>query len=148
VTIDVFPMQGRCWFGDTWHYPRGGGRLHEGVDIIGAQGKAIYAVVDGTITRTYTDRPGSLTGNGVRLSTSDGTYFFYAHFSELAPGIEVGTKVKAGQIIGYNGQTGNAGTPHLHFEVHPQGGAAVNPYPIVKAVDACSVTDVLPQPTS
>jgi peptidoglycan hydrolase-like protein with peptidoglycan-binding domain len=147
ITLEVFPVQGRCSFGDTWHFPRGGGRLHEGVDIIAREGQLIYAVTDGTVTRMYHDRPGSLSGNGLRLTTNgnDGTYFFYAHFLDFAPGITVGTKVKAGQVLGYNGETGNAGTPHLHFEIHPGGGAAINPYPFVKAIDACSTTTPLPQ---
>lgn len=140
VRIDVFPVQGLCWFTDTWMAPRGGGRLHEGVDIIAAEGKLIYAVVDGTITRQYFDQPGSLSGNGIRLTAPDGTYFFYAHFSRFAPGIKIGAEVKAGQVVGYNGETGNAATPHLHFEVHPGGGAAINPTPIVRAVDACDRT--------
>lgn len=146
ISLDVFPMQGTCHYIDTWHAPRGGGRKHEGVDILGPEGRYIYAVVDGTISHVYHDRPGSLTGNGLRLTIGDGTYFFYAHLQAVADGIEVGTKVRAGQIIGYNGSTGNAGTPHLHFEVHPQGGAAVNPYPIVRAIDGCSRTDPPPQP--
>jgi peptidoglycan hydrolase-like protein with peptidoglycan-binding domain len=140
VRIRVFPVQGLCWYADTWMAPRGGGRLHEGVDIIAAAGKLIYAVVDGTITRQYFDQPGSLSGNGIRLTAPNGTYFFYAHFSRFAPGIGIGTKVKAGQVVGYNGETGNASTPHLHFEVHPGGGAAINPTPIVRAVDACNRT--------
>ena len=68
------------------------------------------------------------------------TYYFYGHFSRFAPGLTVGSKVKAGQIIGYVGMTGNAGVPHLHFEVHPGGGAAINPTPVVKALDGCNVT--------
>jgi peptidoglycan hydrolase-like protein with peptidoglycan-binding domain len=148
VALVQFPVQGRCNFADTWHYPRGGGRLHVGVDIIAPEGHLIYAVADGTITRMYREGSNSLTGNGVRLTMDDGsgTYFFYAHFQDFAPGIDVGTKVVAGQIIGTNGKTGNAGVPHLHFEIHPAGGAPVNPYPYVKAVDGCQITEVPPQP--
>jgi murein DD-endopeptidase MepM/ murein hydrolase activator NlpD len=142
-SLQAFPMQGRCSFSDSWHAPRGGGRLHEGVDIIGARGLAIYAVVDGTITRMLTG--GALSGNSIRLTAPDGTYFFYAHLDGFAAGLATGQTVRAGQVIGYNGSTG-ATTAHLHFEIHPQGGAAVNPYPIVKAVDACNVTELLPQP--
>lgn len=146
VRIDVFPVQGACGFADTWLYARGGGRQHLGVDIIAAEGKLLYAVADGKIEKVYTDYPGSLAGNGVRLRMADGTYFFYAHMESLAEGIDVGVPVKAGQILGYVGSTGNAGTAHLHFEVHPQGGAAVNPYPLLKPIDGCKITDPLPQP--
>jgi murein DD-endopeptidase MepM/ murein hydrolase activator NlpD len=142
-TLQSFPMQGRCSFSDTWHAPRGGGRLHEGVDIIGARGLAIYAVVDGTITRMLSG--GALSGNSIRLTAPDGTYFFYAHLDGFAAGLTAGQTVRAGQVIGYNGSTG-ASTPHLHFEVHPQGGAAVNPYPLVKAIDACNNTSIPAQP--
>jgi len=139
----VFPVQGSCSFGDSWHAPRSGGRLHIGVDITAATGKALYAVVDGVISQVTAG--GALSGNALRLSQPDGTYFFYAHMDSFAAGIGVGTPVRAGQIIGYVGSTGNSGGPHLHFEVHPFGGEAVNPYPVVKAVNACNVTEVLPQ---
>jgi peptidoglycan hydrolase-like protein with peptidoglycan-binding domain len=146
VELKAFPVQGRCSYGDSWGYPRSGGRVHLGVDIIAAEGKLLYAVTDGKIDKVYVDHPGSLAGNGVRLRMADGTYFFYAHMQSVAEGIDVGVPVKAGQIIGYLGNTGSSGTPHLHFEIHPQGGAAVNPYPLVKAIDGCSITDPLPQP--
>jgi murein DD-endopeptidase MepM/ murein hydrolase activator NlpD len=143
--INVFPSQGRCSFSDSWHAPRPGNRLHIGVDIVGPKGLALYAVVDGTITKMYgADSP--LSGNALRLTGADKTYFFYAHLDSFAPGITVGSTVRAGQIIGYMGSTGNSGVSHLHFEVHPGGGDAINPYPVVKAVDACHVTEVLPQP--
>ena len=142
-TLQVFPMQGGCGFTDTWHDPRSGGRLHEGVDIIGAKGLAIYATNDGVISRMSTG--GALGGNAIYVKIPNGTYFYYAHLDSFAPGMAVGVPVKAGQIIGYNGSTG-ATTAHLHFEVHPFGGPAVNPYQFVKAVDACNVTTVLPQP--
>ena len=143
--ISVFPSQGRCSFVDSWHEERSGGRLHIGVDIIGPKGLALYAVIDGTITKMY-GAESKLSGNALRLTSADGTYFFYAHLDSFAPGLTVGSVVRAGQIIGYMGSTGNAGNSHLHFEVHPQGGEAVNPYPVIKAVDACHVTEVLPQP--
>lgn len=146
VTLEAFPVQGKCYYGDSWMFARGGGRLHLGVDIIGAEGKLLYAAASGTITKVYSDYPGSLAGNGVRITMADGTYFFYAHMAAVADGIEVGSKVKGGQIVGTLGNTGSSGTPHLHFEVHPKGGSAVNPYPLVKAIDGCSRTEPLPQP--
>ena len=140
VTIDVFPVQGRCWFGDTWQAPRGAGRLHEGVDIIAAKGNLLYAAVTGTISKMYYDAPGLRSGNGLRVQADNGTYFTYLHMDTFAPGIAVGTAVTAGQVIGTVGTTGNSATPHLHFEVHPGGGAPINPYPLVKPIDACSIT--------
>lgn len=143
TVIKVFPVQGSCSFSDTWNAPRSGGRQHIGVDITAATGNSLYAVTDGVISQITVG--GSLSGNAIKLAQSDGTYFYYAHMDSFAPGIALGTQVRAGQIIGYVGSTGNAGGPHLHFEVHPFGGEAVNPYPVVKVVEACNVTEVLPQ---
>ena len=140
IALDVFPVQGKCWFGDTWQAPRGGGRTHEGVDIIAARGNLLYAAVSGTISKVYIDMPGSRAGNGLRISRDNGTYVTYLHMDTLAEGIVVGVPVTAGQVVGTVGSTGNSATPHLHFEVHPGGGAAVNPYPLVKPIDACNVT--------
>ena len=146
VLLDVFPVQGLCAFVDTWHAPRGNNRQHLGVDIIAAQGQLLYAVSDGVIGKVTQDGPGKISGNALRLVKADGTYFFYAHMKSFAAGIVEGSVVKAGQVIGSLGMTGT-GTPHLHFEVHPGGGEAVNPYPVVKAVDACSVTAPRVAPT-
>jgi len=139
VLLDVFPVQGLCAFVDTWHAPRGSDRQHLGVDIIAPQGQLLYAAADGVIGKVTQDGPGKISGNALRLVKADGTYFFYAHMKSFAAGIVEGSVVKAGQVIGLVGMTGT-GSPHLHFEVHPGGGEAVNPYPVVKAVDACSVT--------
>ncbi len=111
--------------------------MHLGTDIIAAEGNQLYAVATGTITQTYADAPGSRSGNALKLARADGTYFYYGHLAAIAPGIGVGTSVTAGQLVGYLGRTGNAGTPHLHLEVHPGGGAAVNPSPIIGAIGAC-----------
>ena len=140
IKLDRFPVQGRCFFGNTWHAARGEGRLHEGTDLIASEGNLLYAVVDGTITKQYWDLPGLRAGNGIRVAQDDGTYFTYLHMSGFAPGIEVGTKVIAGDVIGFVGNTGSSATPHLHFEIHPVGGAAVNPYPYLKAIDDCQNT--------
>ena len=130
-------MQGPCYYGDTWGAARSAGRSHLGVDIGAAEGQELYAVVTGRVTQIYVDSPGSLAGNGLKIATADGTYFFYAHLKSLAPGIQVGTQVTAGQLVGWVGKTGNAGIPHLHLEIHPGGGSAINPYPVVKAFGAC-----------
>ena len=143
VSIAVFPVQGKCSFENTWHAPRGTDRLHLGVDIIAKEGNLEYAVADGTITKLYTVGVDKLAGNGVRLTMANRTYFFYGHMSKLADGITIGTKVKAGQVIGYVGKTGDTNTSHLHFEVHPLGGDAIDPTPVVAAVDACNVTTPL-----
>lgn len=138
--LERFPVQGHCAFGDTWHAPRGNGRRHEGVDIIAATGNLLYAVADATVTTVYWDYPGRLSGNGLKLTAADGTYFLYLHMSGFAPGIVRGTKVTAGDVIGFVGNTGSSATPHLHFEIHPRGGSAINPYPYVRAIDDCSNT--------
>ena len=148
VAISVFPVQGLCSYENTWHAPRGADRKHLGVDIIAKEGNLLYAVADGTITKLYTVGTDKLAGNGVRLTMADGTYFFYGHMQKIADGITIGTKVKAGQVVGYLGKTGGTTTPHLHLEVHPLGGAAIDPTPVVSAVDACSVTTPLAVPAA
>lgn len=137
VQISVFPVQGPCSFENTWHAPRGTSRIHLGVDVIAKEGNLQYAVVDGTITKVYTVGTDKLSGNGIRLTAADGTYFFYGHMSRIADGVAVGTKVKAGQVVGYTGKTGNTNSSHLHFEVHPGGGEAIDPTAIIAAVDNC-----------
>ncbi len=137
VSLAALPVQGPCWYGNTWQAPRGAGRRHEGVDLIVASGNVVYAVADGVLTRRAWDQPGSLSGNAWWLTTADGSYFFYAHLSDFAPGLRTGSRVRAGQIIGFVGSTGNSATPHLHFEIHPFGGEPINPYPTVRAAGGC-----------
>lgn len=138
VTLDAPPTQGPCWYGDTWLDYRSGGRRHVGVDIFTVRGQYIYAVADGVLTTRVWDQPDKRAGNGWWLRADDGrATFFYAHMDGFANGLKQGSHVKAGQIIGYVGATGNAAAVHLHFEVHPHGGDPVNPYPIVKAAGGC-----------
>ena len=139
IALQAFPVQGQCWFGDTWQAPRGGGRLHQGLDVIAAQGKELYAVVDGKIGKQYIDSPGSLSGNGLRVTMPNGTYFTYLHISAFAPGMDwaAGQGRPVDRLRRNDGQRRWA-TPALRGA--PGGGGAVNPYPLVKAVDACSNT--------
>lgn len=114
-------------FGDTWGAPRSGGRRHEGVDMIGPIGVPILAVVDGVATA----RSAELGGLVLTLVGADGNRYFYGHLDHYG---KLGA-VQAGDVMAYMGQTGNArfSVSHLHFEIHPAGGAAVNPYPTVRA---------------
>ncbi len=81
---------------------------------------------------------GQNAGNAWTLTGADGTRYFYAHLSDFAPELSVGSWVTAGQIIGWVGSTGNASAHHLHFEVRPGGGSPVNPYPILRAQGGCN----------
>jgi murein DD-endopeptidase MepM/ murein hydrolase activator NlpD len=138
VNLDVQPTQGPCWYGDTWMDARSEGRRHEGVDIFTVPGQYVYAVVDGRLSSRIWNQPGLRSGNAWWLTAADGSAtFFYAHLLDFAPGLRAGSRVQAGQIIGFVGDTGNAAAVHLHFEIHPGGGDAVNPYPMVKAVGGC-----------
>lgn len=118
-------------FVDSWGAPRSGGRSHKGVDVMAPYNVPVYAFTDGRISRLT---QGGLGGISLYLWGDDGNEYFYTHLAGYAEGIQVGTRVQAGEKIALNGDTGNAaGTPHVHFELHPGGGAAINPYPYMRA---------------
>ena len=141
----LFPMdpQPRCEVLDNFGDPRSGGRSHEGTDILASLGQAVYAVESGTVTtKTAVGAPNaSLSGNSLVVTRADRSYYMYAHLSAFEPGIDRGSRVAAGQVIGYVGDTGNpgAGNYHLHFEVHPSGGAAVNALTLTDIPPGCKV---------
>lgn len=122
---------GRTQFGDTYGAPRSGGRLHRGVDMFAPRGEPIYAVESGTAA--ISDH--GLGGKQITLRASSGRAYYYAHLDGFA--VSNGATVSQGDLLGYNGDSGNAeGTsPHLHFQIHPNGGSGViNPTPSVAAV--------------
>jgi murein DD-endopeptidase MepM/ murein hydrolase activator NlpD len=116
---------------DSWGAARSGGRSHQGTDVMAPHGARVFAFVSGVVSRESTSTNG---GIQLYLQGDNGVEYFYAHLSGYA--VSTGTRVRAGQLIAYNGQTGNARytAPHVHFEVHPGGGAPVNPYPHLKPV--------------
>ncbi|MBK9178540.1 MAG: M23 family metallopeptidase [Acidimicrobiales bacterium] len=138
VTGFVFPVAPPYHpFVDDFGAPRMAGteqaHTHEGTDIGAPGGTALVAAERGVV------RPGGgpLGGIELWLDGESGTRYLYAHLSGYAVGIAAGTAVEAGEVVGFVGDTGNAaGQPHLHFEVHPGGGAPVNPYPLLSVADA------------
>jgi LysM repeat protein len=119
------PVQGGAKVMNDWGFPRSGGRFHAGNDFFAPRGTPAVAVVSGTATQTV----GRLGGNQVKLFGDDGVAYYYTHLDSFGKS----GRVAAGDVIGTVGSTGNAagGPPHVHFEVHPGGGAAVNPYPLI-----------------
>lgn len=137
----VFPVGGPHSFTDTFGAPRDGGRSHEGTDIFAAKLTPVVAVANGVITTMRTD--GLRAGVFIALTHNDGWSSWYVHLNNDTPdtddglgvgfvdGLTVGASVVAGEVIGFVGDSGNAEdtSPHLHFELHDQGNAVINPYP-------------------
>lgn len=105
-------------FGARW------GTLHAGVDIANALGTAITAVEDGTVIDAG---PASGFGQWVRIKHADGTVTVYGHMETVE--VSVGQQVTAGQRIAGMGSRGFSTGVHVHFEVHPNGGGAIDPLP-------------------
>jgi len=126
---DLCPVFGVVAFTNDWGQPRSGGRTHQGTDMFAAMGTPVVAVVGGTVS----DASGGLGGISLNLAGDDGVRYFYAHLSRVE---RPSGRVNAGDVIGYVGDTGNAagGPPHLHFQLHPDGGEPVNPYPTVRVL--------------
>jgi murein DD-endopeptidase MepM/ murein hydrolase activator NlpD len=142
IVFDVFPHQGQgVDFWNSWGARRSGGRRHKGIDIMSPRGTKIVAVTDGVVTAMGWHR---MSGYFIRVQHTDGWMSVYMHlnndilgtdngeggtWSAFAPLLKEGDAVKAGAVIGYVGDSGNAeGTrPHTHFELR-NGDTKVNPH--------------------
>lgn len=125
--IQVCPVAGPNSFVDSFGWPRVG-HTHQGIDLIAPFGTPVVAAHPGVVSHS------SSSSGGIQayVRAPSGTYTFYAHLSSYS---SASGSVGAGTVIGYVGSTGNAGsTNHLHFEYHPGGGAAINPYSMLVAV--------------
>jgi hypothetical protein len=140
----VFPVVGRVSFQDDFGAPRGTGP-HEGNDIMSKRKAPVVAVERGVAEKHVSSRTGDCM---LYLYGRRGTEYVYIHLNNdltarndneggcrngvsWAPGLRARERVRAGQLVGYAGDSGNANGihPHLHFELHPNGGAPVTPYP-------------------
>jgi murein DD-endopeptidase MepM/ murein hydrolase activator NlpD len=125
------PVQGPVTFTDSWGAPRSGGRTHKGTDMMAATGTPTVAPVSGRVEH----RGSSLGGLSWWVYGDDGNEYYGTHLSGYE---NVGAgHVERGTVIGYVGSSGNASAsaPHLHFEFHPGGGSAINPYP--RLIEVC-----------
>ena len=123
---------------DTWHAPRGTGRLHEGQDIFAPRGTPIFSATNGYVFKVGENNLG---GQTVSVIGSGGRIYYYAHLDRYASGLEVGNRVTPRTVLGYVGTTGNAqGTPpHLHFGIYTLNGA-IDPLPLLTDRSAPRIT--------
>ena len=134
----VFPVDDPHDFVDSFGAPRmfgtGFAHFHEGTDIMAPHGTALFACETGTVVRMRENVLGGIT---LKILGESGTEYYYAHLSAYAAGVGEGQPVVAGTVVGFVGNTGNARytAPHLHYEIHPGGGPAVNPYGLLKVSD-------------
>jgi murein DD-endopeptidase MepM/ murein hydrolase activator NlpD len=134
----VFPVYGPASFTDDFGAARATTGWHHGNDIFAPLGAPILAVADGTLFNVGWNDIG---GNRFWLRDGAGNEFYYAHLSAFSPLAQEGARVRAGDVIGFVGATGDAvGTPpHLHFEIHPREllwmgyDGVINPYPYLTA---------------
>src|SRR6476619_4401435 len=115
----IWPVNGviTSGFGPRW------GRMHSGIDIAGPAGTPIHAAADGVVISAGWNDGGY--GNLVKIQHPNGSVTFYAHNQKVL--VRQGQQVHKGEIIAELGSTGNSTGPHCHFEIRPQGEAAVNP---------------------
>jgi len=136
----VFPVFGPAAFGNTFGAFRGDveGQWHHGEDLVAPSGTPILAVASGTLFNVGWNDIG---GWRLWLRDAAGNEFYYAHLSAYSPLAIAGKRVRAGDVLGFVGDSGDAagGPPHLHFEIHPVDllrygyDGAVAPYPFLVA---------------
>lgn len=122
-----FPVAGYATWSHDWLYPRfvPSFHMHEGTDVFAEMGTPVRAPVDGKVRITN----GAIGGLAVYVIEPDGTYYYMSHLNGIADGLVEGKAVKVGDIVGFVGDSGNAkgGAPHIHLEIHPQGGGPIDP---------------------
>ena len=130
----VFPVYGDVRCADDFGAARQIG-AHEGNDCFAAFGSPVLAVADGRLNRVGTL---PISGNRLWLKTARGDSFFYAHLSAFGPEAVSGRAVKAGTLLGFVGNTGDAEPtpPHVHFEIHPGDRKAIDPHAVLTAWQA------------
>jgi hypothetical protein len=145
VPAIVFPVVGSVTYSDDFGQPRSGGS-HEGNDLLADKRAPAVAVEPGTVKYWTTS---ASAGCMLYLYGDSGTMYEYIHLNNdltaandnkgtctkgVAYAVANGARVDTGQVIGYVGDSGDANGihPHLHFEVHPKGKQAVDPYPFIK----------------
>ena len=123
ILFDVLPED----LEDSWGVPRPGGRVHEGIDILAERGASVVSPTDAVVTNRGFDPSG-----GIYCITANpgGEQFYYAHLESIRDTIVPGIHLKAGDILGSVGNTGNAEDrePHLHFGIYYRG-SAIYPNP-------------------